>query len=161
MLPSLPSKKLPQKRKKNGPKVMPSHPKLGPMGHSPASQLHHSCLGGVTLKASSLVLLESSICIKWVPSREPTYPTGGKRKIIFKSAFLGGYASSQEGNCWKRTQIEQKFTNNSWIPQFQTISKKSHLAQRILEFFFYSTEAICENTWCNSQISTFITFWIH
>ena len=33
-----------------------------------------------------------------VPSRKLTYPHLGKRKIIFKMPFLGGYVSSLEGN---------------------------------------------------------------
>ena len=156
MLPSLPSKKLPQKRKKNGPKVMPSHPKLGPMGHSPASQLHHSCLGGVTLKASSLVLLESSICIKWVPSREPTYPTGGKGKSSSKVPFWGDMLVPRRVIAGK----EHRLNKNHQQQLDPTISDNfQEVAPRTKDFgvFFNSTVAICENTWCNSQISTFIT----
>ena len=40
----------------------------------------------------------SIITIIWLPSRELTYPTWGKRKIIFKKWFLMWYVSYQECN---------------------------------------------------------------
>ena len=135
-LPCLPSTKLPQKRKNNGPKVMPRSPKTWPYGSLPCKSVAQFLPRWCNSQGKQLGVAGKFYMYKMgVPSREPTYPTGGKGKSSSKVPFWGDMLVPRRVIAGKEQRLNKNSPTTVGSHNFIQFPRSSHLAQRILEFF--------------------------